>query len=142
MASPESGSKDPEPSKLTVSGGGPVTGEAFNCAMGACWGRQKLLPTSVYAGVFTVESVADEPVTFVLPLPLKVRGLMFAKVDPFFGVPAPLKLVSATLLFEIVMRMVPSAAIEPESAAPSGKGLFASGSGLVGESGGPMCPYS
>src|SRR5437763_826303 len=86
--------------------------------------------------------VGVEPVTLMLPVPLKVRGLMFAKVEPRLGAPTPLKVLSATLLFEIVIVIVPSADIEPESAAPSGKGLLASGSGLIGESGGPICPYS
>src|SRR5712692_2017710 len=48
---------------------------------------------------------------------------------------------SVTLLFEIVILIVPSAAIEPESAAPSSNGLLAAGSGLVAASGGPTCPY-
>ena len=88
--------------------------------------------------------------TFVVPLPLKVRGLMLAMVLPPFGAlelalqVAKLESVgmhSETLLFEIVILIVPSAAIEPESAAPSSNGLLAAGSGLVAANAGPTCPY-
>ena len=142
IASPASGSEEPEPSKFTVNGAEPESGAALNTAVGGVCGRQKLLPTSVYEGVLDVLSVAVDPVTLTLPVPLNVRGLMFAKVEPRFGAPAPLKVLSAILLLEIVIVIVPSADIEPESAAPSGNGLLASGSGLVGESGGPTWPYS
>src|SRR5437870_1628860 len=75
---------------------------------------------------------------------------MFAIVLPGFGaLVLGLQVVkvesvgthSATLLFEIVILIVPSAAIEPESAAPSSNGLFAAGSGLVAANAGPTCPY-
>ena len=97
-----------------------------------------------------VLSAAEDPVTFAVPDPLNVLGLMLAMVLPGFGaLLLALQVVklesvgmhSVTLLVEIVIRIVPSAEIEPVSAAPSSKGLFAAGSGLVGDNAGPTCPY-
>src|SRR5213593_625697 len=85
IASPASGSLEAEASKLTVSGAGPNVGDALRRAIGGLFGRQKKLPTNVYAGVFAVLSVALDPVTLVVPLPLKVRGLMLASVLPALG---------------------------------------------------------
>src|SRR5947208_8770710 len=98
MWSPESGSYEPEPLKLTVTGGGPDVGFAVNTAVGGLFGGGQIAhfwPKPVFGArsiglmKYSPPPSAPSP-AMVSPYGLVTAGVPFTSVIGIVGLPTPL----------------------------------------------------